>query len=322
MKITKTASLLTLADVFAAQERIAPYVHRTPVLHSRTLDKMAGAQLFFKCEHLQRIGAFKARGAHNAVFSLTDDEAAHGVVTHSSGNHAAALALAARNRGIPAYIVMPSNAPSPKIASVERLGAEITFCPPNLAAREAFARELVRRTRAAFIHPYDDDRVIAGQATAAAELCEQIASLDAVIAPVGGGGLLSGTALYIKEAHPDMQVFGAEPAKADDAYRSFRSGILIEQTHPQTIADGLLTSLSERTFGLICAYVDDIALASEPGTIQAMRLVWEVLKQVIEPSAAVPVAALLHGKLPVAGKRVGVILPGGNVDVERLPWRP
>lgn len=313
--------MLTLADIRDAQERIAPFVHRTPVLQSHTLDHLAGAQLFFKCEHLQRIGAFKARGAHNAVFSLTEDEAERGVVTHSSGNHAAALALAARNRGIPAYIVMPSNAPSPKVASVERLGAQITLCPPNLAAREAFAQALVDKTAAAFIHPYDDDRVIAGQATAAAELFEQVADLDAVVVPVGGGGLLSGTALYVKQAHPNAQVFGAEPIKADDAYRSFRSGMLLEQTNPQTIADGLLTSLSERTFGLICAHVDDIAVVSEPEIIQAMRLVWEVLKQVIEPSAAVPVASLLQRRLPIAGKRVGVILSGGNVDVEKLPWR-
>jgi len=311
---------LGLADIQAARARIRPFVHRTPVLQSRTLDALASAELFFKCEHLQRIGAFKARGAHNAVFSLNDAEAARGVTTHSSGNHAAALSLAARNRGISAHVVMPSNATAPKIATVKRLGAQIVFCSPGNDARERSCREVISRTGAIYIPSYDDDRVIAGQATAAAELCEQVADLDAIITPVGGGGLLSGSALYVKQAHPKVQVFAAEPEGADDASRSYRSGVLQKQLAPNTIADGLLTSLSERTFAIIKAHVDDIAVVSESDIIEAMRLVWTILKQAIEPSAAVALAAVLRGRLPTAGKRVGIILSGGNVDLEKLPW--
>ena len=305
-------------DVTAAHLRIAPYIHRTPVFTSSTLDQIAGASLVFKCENFQKIGAFKARGAHNAVFLLSEQERRLGVVTHSSGNHAAALALAARNAGAVAHVVMPANAPKPKVASVERLGGRITFCEPTLEARQSTAAAVQAQTGATFVHPYDDWRVIAGQATAALELVEDVPDLDAIIAPVGGGGLLAGTALVSN--HVGLQVYGAEPAGADDAYRSLVAGRLQPLGEVSTIADGLRTSLGDRPFQIMVQHVRDIATVTDQEIIDAMLLAWQVMKLVIEPSAAVPLAALLNRRLRVEGQRVGVILSGGNVDLFGLPW--
>ncbi|HTX24306.1 MAG TPA: pyridoxal-phosphate dependent enzyme [Steroidobacteraceae bacterium] len=311
---------LTLADIREAQLRIRPFVHRTPVMTSASLDALTGAQLYFKCENFQRVGAFKARGAHNAVFALSEAEARRGVITHSSGNHGAALALAARNRGIPAYVVMPSTAAEVKKRAVARYGAQVTLCEPTQEARESTARRITAETGAHFVHPYNDLRVIAGQGTSALELLEQAPDLEAVICPVGGGGQLSGVAIAAKGSSPGMGVFGAEPAIADDALRSLRAGRLIPAGNPQTIADGLRSSLGEITFALIRAHVDDIGIASEAAIAGAMRLVWETMKLLIEPSAAVPVAVLVDRAVPLTGKRVGVILSGGNVDLDRLPF--
>jgi threonine dehydratase len=311
---------LTLADIQAAAARIAPYIHCTPVLTSATLDDLCGGHLFFKCENFQKIGAFKARGAANAVFSLTAAEAARGVVTHSSGNHAAALARAARLRGIAAHIVMPSDAPQSKIASVRRNGGLITFCEPNVAARESTCARLVAETGGRLIHPYNDYAVMAGQGTATLELLAQVPDLDVVIAPVGGGGLLCGTAVAAKGLRPGIRVIAAEPAGADDAARSFAAGRIIPLESPATIADGLRTSLGEKNFPLIQRHVDAVETASEEAIVAAMRRIWEVLKIIIEPSCAVPYAAILEGKIPVAGLRVGIILTGGNVDLDALPW--
>ena len=311
---------LTLADIRAAHARIADKIHRTPVLTSATLDALCGAQLFFKCENFQKIGAFKARGATNAVFTLTDAEAANGVATHSSGNHAAALARAARLRGIPAHIVMPSNAPKTKIESVRRNGGIIVFCEPTLVAREAACAKIIAETGARLVHPFDDYAVMAGQGTATLELLEQAPDLDLIIVPVGGGGLLCGTAVAAKGARPGIRVIAAEPAGADDAARSVAAGRLIPLEQAATIADGLRTSLSARTFPLIQQHVDGIVTVSEESIVAAMRRIWDVLKIIIEPSCAVPYAAILEQKIDVSGKRVGIILTGGNVDLDALPW--
>jgi threonine dehydratase len=311
---------VSFEDIVAAQKRIAPYVHCTPVLTSRHMDERSGAAVYFKCENFQKLGAFKARGAHNAVFSLESAEAHAGVVTHSSGNHGAALALAAKNRGVSAHVIMPKGVSAPKLAAVQRLGARVILCEPNLAAREAAAAHVRRDTGAILVHPYNDARVIAGQGTAALELLDQVPDLDAILVPVGGGGLLGGTAIAAKGRRSDIRIFAAEPAGADDAYRSFKSGALTGARDPHTMADGLRASLGPIPFSIIRACVEDIATVSEESIVAAMRLVWEVLKIVIEPSSAVPMAALLDGRLNVAGKRVGVILTGGNVDLDRLPW--
>jgi threonine dehydratase len=310
----------TLADIRQAARRIQPYVHHTPILTSTKINQIVGAELFFKCENFQKVGAFKARGATNAVFSLTDEEASHGVATHSSGNHAAALSLAARSREIPAYIVMPRTAPSVKKKAVEGYGAEITLCEPTLEAREEGLDAVVKKTGAVFIHPYNDYRIIAGQATASLELLEGTESLDIVLTPVGGGGLTSGTALTVKNLSPSTRMIAVEPEMADDACRSFRDGKIYPSVNPRTIADGLLTSLGEKTFGIIQKYVDDIVTVPEQGIIDAMRLIWERMKIIVEPSAAVPLAAIISEQLDVSGKRVGIILSGGNVDLEKLPW--
>jgi threonine dehydratase len=310
-----------LAAIVAAHQRIAPYVHRTPVMTSRSLDALAGARLYFKCENFQKVGAFKARGATNAVFSLDDDEAARGVVTHSSGNHGAALAYAAARRGIRAFVVMPENAPKIKQENVRGFGATIRFCAPSAAARVAACEEVRRETGAMLVHPYDDARVIAGQGTAAVELLEDVPDLDVVIAPVGGGGLLSGTAIAAKGMKPGIRVLGAEPANADDAKRSFTSGQVEPVSSAVTIADGLRTPLSPRTLAAIRAHVDGIGLASEAGIIAAMRATWGKLKIIIEPSCSVPLAAIVEKTLDVAGARVGIVLTGGNVDLDRLPWQ-
>jgi threonine dehydratase len=291
------------------------------VLSSLALDAAAGAHLFFKCESLQEVGAFKARGAANAVFSLSGEEAARGVVTHSSGNHGAALAWAAARRGIPAWIVMPDNAPAIKRANVAGWGGQIRLCAPTVAAREAACAAVQAETGATLVHPYNDWRVIAGQGTAALELMEQVPDLDAVVAPVGGGGLLSGTAIAAKGIRPGIRVHGAEPKGADDAARSLAAGRIVPQDHPQTIADGLRTSLGEYTFAVIRRDVDGIATTSEEAIVRAMRLSWEKLRIVVEPSSAVPLACLMERTLDLPGARVGIIVSGGNVDLDRLPWQ-
>lgn len=310
-----------LAAIRAAHARIRPHVHRTPVLTSRSLDAAAEAMLFFKCENLQKVGAFKARGACNAVFSLDRAEARRGVVTHSSGNHGAAVAWAAERRGMAAWVVMPENSAEIKKAAVQGLGATVRFCAPTLEARDATCAAVQAETGALLVHPYDDWRVIAGQGTAALELLEQVPDLDAIIAPVGGGGLLSGTAIASRGIKPSIRVYGAEPAGADDARRSLEIGRIVPQTDPRTIADGLRSSLGVKTFAVLSMFVDAIGTTSEEAIVRAMRLTWDKLKLVIEPSSAVPLAALLERKLPVAGQRVGIIISGGNVDLDRLPWQ-
>ena len=310
----------TLADIRMAAERIRPFAHRTPVVTCASLDRAVGAQVFLKCENLQRVGAFKFRGACNAVFSLTDQEAARGVVCHSSGNHAQALALAARLRGIPAHIVMPSNAPGVKKAAVAGYGGRITYCEPNLEAREATQARVVAETGATIVHPYNDARVIAGQGTAALELLEDCPDLDVILTPVGGGGLLSGTAIAAQGVKPGIRVIAGEPEGADDAFRSLAAGHIIPSVDPRTIADGLLTSLGSLTFPIIRERVERIVPVSEAGIVAAMKFVWERAKLVIEPSSAVPVGVLWERKLDLTGLRVGVILSGGNVDLEKLPW--
>ena len=312
--------LPTFTDIQQAATRIKPYVHRTPVLTCTSLNQLVGAELFCKCENFQKVGAFKFRGACNAVFALVEAEAQRGVATHSSGNHAAALALAARLRGIPAWIVMPDTAPAVKKAAVAGYGGQIVFCAPTLAARETTLAKAVEQTGATFIPPYNHAQVIAGQGTAAVELCADVPGLDVVLAPVGGGGLVSGTALAIAALSPGTRVIAAEPAGADDAYRSLQAGQIIPAVHPQTIADGLLTSLGELTFAIIQRHVERIVTVSEEAIIRAMRTVWERMKIIIEPSAAVPIGALLEQPHDWRGKRLGVILSGGNVDLDRLPW--
>jgi len=312
--------MVGFADIQAAATRIAGRAHRTPVLTCNAIDTIAGAQLYFKCENFQKVGAFKMRGATNAVFALTDQGAAAGVATHSSGNHAQALALAAGLRGVPAYVVMPRNAPAVKQAAVRDYGAEIIMCEPTLAARESTLAEVVARTGAAFIHPYDNDDIIAGQGTAALELLTDYPDLEVVMAPVGGGGLLSGTALATKELAPDAIVIAAEPTGADDACRSLAAGRIIPSENPDTVADGLLTSLGERNFPIIQAHVQDIWLVDDPAIIAATRMVWERMKIIIDPSSAVCLAAILQRPRQVAGRRIGVIISGGNVDLGKLPW--
>jgi len=314
-------ALPDLAAIRAAHARIAPHVHRTPVLSCHALDAEVGARLWFKCENFQKVGAFKARGATNAVFSLTDDEARRGVLTHSSGNHGAALAYAARQRGIAAWVVMPENSAQVKKENVRRFGATIRFCAPNVPAREALLKEVLGETGATVIHPFDDERVIAGQATVALELLEAHPDLDVVIAPIGGGGLVSGTAIAARSLKPSICVYGAEPKNADDAARSLRTGLVEPLAPATTICDGLRTTLSPRTLAAIRAGVAVIGTASEEAIVGAMRMTWERMKIVIEPSSAVPLACLLEKTLDVAGANVGVILSGGNVDLDRLPWQ-
>jgi threonine dehydratase len=307
-----------LQDIRSAHQRIHPYIHKTPVLTCTALNQMVGAKLFFKCENFQKTGAFKFRGACNAIFSLSDQEASQGVVTHSSGNHAAALALAARKRGITARIVMPSNATRVKIAAVKSYEGVITFCEPTLASRETVAEQIIKETVATLIHPSNDYRIIAGQGTSALELMEEIENLDFLLAPVGGGGLLSGTAITAKGLNPKIKVIGCEPKNADDAYRSIKAGCIIPSENPNTIADGLRTSLGDKTFPIIRDLVDEILLATEEEITTAMRHILERMKIVAEPSAAVPLAVLLSHKLNVADKNVGIIISGGNVDLSNF----
>lgn len=310
----------SFADIEKAAARIQPWIHRTPVLTSESLDQIAGCRLFFKCENFQKVGAFKFRGASNAVLALSDEEAQRGVATHSSGNHAAALALAAHKRGIPAWIVMPENSPSIKKKAVAGYGGQITFCPPTQQDRERTLAQIVDQHQATFIHPYDHPDVIAGQGTAAMELLAQVPDLDLLITPVGGGGLLSGSAIAAKAIRPNIRIWGAEPALADDAARSFHSGQRQPALPPRSICDGLLTSLSERTFSILRTQVDDIRTASEKTIITAMRHIWERMKIIVESSCAVPLATLLEHGPPMPNARIGVILTGGNVDLDKLPW--
>jgi len=311
----------TIVEVRQAAERIQPYAHRTPVLTCASLDDKVGAQVFLKCENLQKVGAFKFRGACNAILSLPETDMARGVVTHSSGNHAQALALAAKLRGIPAYIVMPHSAPAVKRAAVAGYGGKITFCEATIEARESMLKRVVAKTGATVVHPYNNYQVIAGQGTATLELLEDVPDLEVIIAPVGGGGLLSGTAISATELAPCVRVIGAEPERADDAFRSLAAGRIMPSVNPQTVADGLLASLGDLTFPIIRNRVEQIVTVSEAGIIAAMKFVWERAKIVIEPSAAVAVGALWEHKLDLSGLRVGVILSGGNVDLDRLPWQ-
>ena len=311
----------SFAHVIEAHERIAPYIHRTPVLTSQFMNSLAGAELFFKCENLQKAGAFKARGASNAVFGLTDDQAANGVATHSSGNHGQSLAYAAGRRGIPCTVVMPHSAPKAKKDAVAGYGARVVECEPSIASREETFAQVLAETGAEFVHPFNDGRVIAGQGTAALELFEEVPDLDVIMAPVGGGGLLSGTALTSLAVSPATRVIAGEPAGADDAYRSLQTGQIQPSVQPKTIADGLLTSLGEITFAIIRRHVEKILTVQDETIIKAMRLVWERMKIIVEPSAAVPLAALLeHPDAELRGKRVGIIFSGGNVDLGKLPF--
>jgi len=311
---------LDLAAIRTAHERIRPHIHRTPVLTSSRLDKATGASLFFKCENFQKIGAFKARGSTNAVFALDDATARNGVATHSSGNHGAAVARAAKLRGIPAHIVMPSNSAKVKIHAIDGYGAQIVFCEPTEDAREAACAEVIKKTGATLIHSFENENVITGQGTAAMEFLEDVPDLDVLMCPVGGGGLLSGTAIAAKSIRPEIKVIAVEPENADDAAQSFRAGRRLVTKKKFTIADGLRTNVGEPNFQVIQRYVDDIVTVSEEAIVSAMRSIWESMKIVIEPSAAVPYAGIVENKIVAEGKRVGIILTGGNVDLDALPW--
>jgi threonine dehydratase len=311
----------TLADMLVAHERIKPYIHRTPVMTSEFINGLTGAELFFKCENLQKAGAFKARGASNAVFGLTDEEAARGVATHSSGNHGTCLSYAAGRRGIPCTVVMPHTAPQAKKDAVRGYGGRVVECEPSTTSREAVFAEVVAETGAEFVHPYNDHRVIAGQGTCSKELMEQVCALDAVIAPIGGGGMVSGTCLTLSNLAPQVKIYAAEPEQADDAYRSFKAGHIIADDAPNTVADGLKVPLKDLTWHFVQNHVTDILTASEQDIIDAMKLIWKRMKIVMEPSSAVPLATILKNRDLFAGKRVGVIITGGNVDLDLLPWQ-
>ncbi len=319
-KQAEPLNIPTYDDVVVAHERISPYVHRTPVMTSSTIDRMSGAALFFKLESLQKAGAFKVRGASNAVFGLTEEQAKKGVATHSSGNHALSLSYAAGCRGIPCHVVMPRTAPEAKKKAVIGYGGVITECEPSTSSREQVFAEVERVTGAEFVHPYNDPRVIAGQGTCSRELIEQVAGLDAVIAPIGGGGMISGTCLTLSNIAPHIDIYAAEPEQADDACRSLRAGHIIADDAPVTIADGLKVPLKELTWHFVSNHVKDILTVSEEEIIEAMKILWVRMKQIIEPSCAVPLAAILKHQEIFAGKRVGVIITGGNVDIDKLPW--
>lgn len=310
-----------LAAIRAAHARIAPYIHRTPVMTCTSLDALAGAKLFFKCENLQKTGSFKIRGATNAVFALSEEEACRGVVAPSSGNHAAALARAAQARGIPAWIVMPSNSPMIKRQAVEGYGGKITLCEPNIPAREATTQELMNKTGAVLIHPYNNWNVICGQGTASLELLDEVPDLDAVIAPVSGGGLLSGNAIAAKSLRPQIRVLGAEPKNADDACRSLQSGRIETNVTADTMCDGLRAHLCELTFSILRERVDEIVTVTEEEVVEAMRCLWERMKLVVESSGAIAAAPALFRKARLEGKRVGIILSGGNLDLAHLPFK-
>ena len=310
----------TIQDMFDAHERIKPHIHKTPVLTSSYFNELTGAELFFKCENFQKAGVFKARGASNAVFGLADNMLEKGVATHSSGNHALSLSYAAGQRGIPCTVVMPRTAPQAKKDAVKGYGGRIVECEPSTSSREAVFAEVVAETGAEFVHPYNDHRVIAGQATCSHELIGQIEGLDAVVAPIGGGGMVSGTCLTLSNLAPDVKIYAAEPANADDAARSFKAGYIIADDAPETIADGLKVPLKDLTWHFVSNYVTDIPTATEQEIIDAMKMTWKRMKIVMEPSSAVPLATILKNKDIFAGKRVGVIITGGNVDLDLLPW--
>ncbi|TCP44285.1 beta-hydroxyaspartate dehydratase BhcB [Rhodovulum marinum] len=320
MKDDKQMYIPTYDDVVAAHERIAPHIHRTPVLTSSYFNELTGAELYFKCENFQKAGAFKVRGACNAVFGLDDETAKKGVATHSSGNHALSLSYAAGRRGIPCHVVMPRTAPQAKKDAVRGYGGIITECEPSTSSREAVFAEVQASTGAEFVHPYNDPRVIAGQGTCSRELNEQVPGLDAVIAPIGGGGMVSGTCLTLSNIAPGVKIYAAEPEQADDAYRSFKAGHIIADDAPDTVADGLKVPLKELTWHFVSNHVTDILTASEQEIIDAMKLTWQRMKIVMEASCAVPLATILKNKEVFAGKRVGVIITGGNVDLDKLPW--
>jgi threonine dehydratase len=311
---------LDLAAIRTAHDRIRPHIHRTPVLTSARLDAASGASLFFKCENFQKVGAFKARGATNAVFALDDETARRGVATHSSGNHAAALSRAAKLRGIVAHIVMPSNSPKVKVRAVEGYGGRIVFCEPNQRAREEACARVIAESGATLIHPFENEDVMAGQGTISIEVLEEVPDLDLLLCPVGGGGVLCGTAVAAKSLRPEIRVIAVEPAGADDAAQSFRQHHLIYQEQKNTIADGLRTNLGAPNFELIQRYVDDIVTVSDDAIVAAMRGIWETMKIIVEPSGAVPYAAVVEGRVDLRGRRVGLVLTGGNVDLDALPW--
>ena len=310
----------TYDDMLTAHTRIKPYIHRTPVRTSDFLNELTGAQLFFKCENFQEPGAFKVRGASNAVFGLDDAQAKMGVATHSSGNHASCLSYAANRRRIPCNVVMPSTAPQAKKDTVRRYGGQITECEPSTTSREETFAKVQAATGGNFVHPYNDPRVIAGQGTCAKEFIEQTDGLEVVMAPIGGGGMISGTCLTLSNLAPEVQIIAAEPEQADDAYRSFKAGYIIADDAPKTIADGLLVPLKDLTWHFVSKHVTDILTASEEDIIDAMKLTWKHLRIVMEASSAVPLATILKNKDRFAGKRVGIIITGGNVDLDILPW--
>ena len=310
----------TFEDVIAAHARIMPYIHRTPVLTSSYINGLAGAELYFKCENFQKAAAFKARGASNAVFGLTDAQAARGVATHSSGNHGLCLSYAAGRRGIPCTVVMPRTAPQAKKDAVKGYGGRVVEGEPSTSSREAVFAEVVAQTGAEFVHPYNDPRVIAGQGTCSRELNEQVEGLDAVIAPIGGGGMISGTCLTLSNVNPGVKIYAAEPKQADDAARSFRAGHIIADDAPETVADGLKVPLKDLTWHFVQKHVTDILTAEEDEIVEAMKLIWKRMKIVMEPSSAVPLATILKNPEVFRGKRVGVIITGGNVDLDKLPW--
>src|SRR5256885_5014320 len=318
--MVKVAMSLDLEAISGAHERIRPYIHRTPVLTSSRLDAASGASLFFKCENFQKIGAFKARGAANAVFALDDAIAKHGVATHSSGNHGTALARAAKLRGVPSHIVMPKNSAKVKVRAVESYGAHVVFCEPPQDAREAACADVIAKTGATLIHSFENEDVMAGQGTATVELLEDV-DVDLVMCPIGGGGLLCGTAVAAKSIRPKIKVVAVEPANADDAAQSFQAKKRIVTEKKFTIADGLRTNVGGRDFPVIQRYVDDIVTVSEDAIVTVMRTIWETMKIIIEPSAAVPYAAMVERKIDISGKRIGIILTGGNVDLDALPWK-
>lgn len=320
MKDIDQMTIPTFDDMLAAHDRIAPHIHRTPVLTSSFLNDLTGAQIFFKCENFQKAGAFKVRGASNAVFRLSDEEAARGVCTHSSGNHALSLSYAAGRRGIPCHVVMPRTAPEAKKDAVRGYGGIITECAPSTTSREAVFAEVQAATGGNFVHPYNDPRVIAGQGTCSRELMEQTDGLDIVVAPIGGGGMISGTCLTLSTLAPETQIIAAEPEQADDACRSLKAGHIIADDAPQTVADGLKVPLKELTWHFVSNHVTDILTASEDEIVEAMKLTWKRMKIIIEASCAVPLATILKNPDRFAGKRVGVILTGGNVDLDTLPW--
>ena len=311
---------LNLDAIRAAHQRIRRYIHRTPVLTNSWLNDTCRASLFFKCENFQKVGAFKARGATNAVFALHDETAQRGVATHSSGNHGAAVARAAKLRGVPAHIVMPLNSAKVKIRAVESYGAHVIFCEPPEESREIKCAEVINQTGASLIHSFENEHVVTGQGTAAMELLEDVPNLDLILCPVGGGGLLSGTALAAKSMRPQIKVIAVEPENADDSAQSFRAGRRLVTEKKFTIADGLRTNIGEPNFAIVRQYVDDIVTVSEEAIVSAMRTIWETMKIVIEPSAAVSYAAIQGSRIDVGGKHIGIIFTGGNIDLDALPW--